>query len=103
MRASQLLVLALLAYAGAAESASARRRQLQDGCVCPALYKPVCGADGKSYGNSCEASCAKVKVVSEGRCGGELPGWRDAGGLAGCVARPHAMRPCSRASGKMPA
>jgi len=29
---------------------------------------PVCGADGKTYGNPCEIACAKVEIVSEGEC-----------------------------------
>ena len=36
--------------------------------VCPAIYKPVCGVDGNTYGNSCEAETAGVKIVCEGQC-----------------------------------
>lgn len=36
--------------------------------LCPAVYDPVCGFDGKTYSNACEASIAHVKVAHKGRC-----------------------------------
>lgn len=38
-------------------------------CVCPPIYKPVCGADGVTYMNQCEADCKKASVSYSGACG----------------------------------
>lgn len=42
--------------------------RVSETCLCPAVFNPVCGVDGETYSNSCQASCASVDVRSEGMC-----------------------------------
>jgi hypothetical protein len=37
-------------------------------CICPLIYKPVCGVNNVTYSNECEAGCAKVEVAYQGEC-----------------------------------
>lgn len=36
---------------------------------CVQVYEPVCGCDGRTYGNACLAGVAGVTVIHDGTCG----------------------------------
>ncbi|MFA0960882.1 Kazal-type serine protease inhibitor family protein [Roseivirga sp. BDSF3-8] len=51
------------------QSFSVDKAEAVKGCVCPAVYDPVCTYDGKEFSNSCFAECAGYKKNEYESCG----------------------------------
>jgi hypothetical protein len=42
--------------------------KINNDCMCPENYKPVCGCNKKTYSNECFAKCGGITEFTEGEC-----------------------------------
>jgi hypothetical protein len=61
------LGLASLLYLSSCEKDPCEE-QLKANCACAEIYSPVCGCNGVTYDNACEAECHGIIDYTSGAC-----------------------------------
>jgi hypothetical protein len=69
MLKEKLSILLLILVTSCAQTSAPEKERLEaeDTCLCMEIYEPVCGKDGQTYANACEATCKKISFTP-GEC-----------------------------------
>lgn len=63
-----LFIIAIIALAFSCKSVQKCEERLNPACICTEQYEPVCGCNGKTYGNACMAQCAGITQFTQCEC-----------------------------------
>lgn len=73
-----MIFIAALAVVGCTEKATLETHdeapeaagiaEENDMCICTKEFRPVCGGNGRTYGNPCLAGCDDVEEFTDGPC-----------------------------------
>ncbi|CAG7823025.1 unnamed protein product [Allacma fusca] len=68
------MLIAAVVIARVTTSNTSRQSSGSGSCICPQIYRPVCGTDGRTYGNDCMLQCQKnccnphLEIKHQGNC-----------------------------------
>jgi heat shock protein HslJ len=64
-------IIAIFSFTIACKSVQKCEESPHSNCICTEQYEPVCGCNGKTYGNACMAQCAGIEQFAKGECPGK--------------------------------
>lgn len=63
-----LIFIVFLAFGATGCKKYACHEKSGGNCICTQEYDPVCGCNGKTYGNACGANCKGITDYTPGEC-----------------------------------